>query len=109
MDIQGGMQADLYESMADAVTNAACVVCFMTQAYQDSDNCALELKFAKQSGVPIVPVMMEGPDESGRPWKAGNWLGIITAGMLWSPLHDAESFEENILLCPRPPWAVKRP
>ena len=50
---------------------------------QDSANCALELKFAKQTGVPIVSVMMEAPDSSGRPWQAGGWLGIITAGSLW--------------------------
>ena len=48
------MKADIYDSMAEGVTNAACLVCFMTQAYQDSANCALELKFAKQSGIPIV-------------------------------------------------------
>ena len=83
MDVDGGMQADIYDSMAEGVTNAACLVCFMTQAYQDSANCALELKFAKQSGVPIVPVMMEAPDSSGRPWQAGGWLGVITAGSLW--------------------------
>jgi hypothetical protein len=77
------MKADIYDSMAEGVTNAACLVCFMTQAYQDSANCALELKFAKQSGVPIVPVMMEAPDSSGRPWQAGGWLGVITAGSLW--------------------------
>ena len=65
------------------VSNAACVVCFMTQAYQDSQNCALELKFAKQSGVPIVAVMMEAPDSSGHVWKPGGWLGIVTAGILW--------------------------
>ena len=77
------MKADIFDSMAEGVTNAACLVCFMTQAYQDSANCALELKFARQSGVPIVPVMMEAPDSSGRRWKAGGWLGVITAGSLW--------------------------
>eukprot|EP01051_Picozoa_sp_SAG22_P015319 SAG22_NODE_1982_length_3207_cov_2.771557_3_plen_430_part_00 len=39
---------------------------------------------------------MEPPDESGRIWKAGSWLGIITAGMLYTPLHDPETFDENI-------------
>ena len=83
LDIDGGMKSDIFDSMAEGVTNAACLVCFMTQAYQDSANCALELKFAKQSGVPIVPVMMEAPDSSGRMWQAGGWLGVITAGSLW--------------------------
>ena len=34
MDIDGGMRSDIYDSMAEGVNNAACVVCFMTQAYQ---------------------------------------------------------------------------
>ena len=38
---------------------------------------------ATQTGVPVVPVMMEAPDASGRPWVAGGWLGIIMAGALW--------------------------
>jgi hypothetical protein len=96
MDIDGGMKSDIYDSMAEGVSNAACVVCFMTQAYQDSDNCALELKFAKQSGVPIVAVMMEAPDSSGRSWRAGSWLGVITAGSLWTPLYDASSHAEQV-------------
>ena len=56
MDIDGGMKSDIYDSMAEGVQGAACVLCFMTQAYQDSANCKLELKFAQQSGVPIIPV-----------------------------------------------------
>ena len=35
------------------------MLAFLTQKYQDSDNCKLELKFARQSGIPIVPVMLE--------------------------------------------------
>ena len=44
----GGMNGDIYQSMAEGVQGAACVICFMTQKYQDSENCQLELKFAKQ-------------------------------------------------------------
>jgi hypothetical protein len=51
MDIDGGMKSDIYDSMAEGVQGAACVVCFMTKAYQSSGNCKLELKFAQQSGV----------------------------------------------------------
>ena len=43
----------------------------------------LELQFAKQSGVPIVPVLMEDG------YSARGWLGIITAGTLWVPLYEA--------------------
>jgi hypothetical protein len=92
MDIDGGMQQDIYESMADGVENAACVVCFMSQKYQDSENCKLELKFAKQSGVAIVPVMVE----STKGWRPSGWLGIVTAGALWTNLRDDSDFEGSI-------------
>ena len=78
------MQQDIYESMAEGVENAACVVCFLSQKYQKSDNCKLELKFAKQSGVPIVPVMVE----KTKGWRASGWLGIVVAGALWTSLRD---------------------
>ena len=92
MDIDGGMQQDIYESMAAGVENAACVVCFLTQKYQDSENCKLELKFAKQSGVPIVPVMVE----STRGWRPSGWLGIVVAGALWTSLCDESEFDSSI-------------
>jgi hypothetical protein len=37
MDIDGGMKQDIYESMSEGVENAACVVCFISQRYQDSE------------------------------------------------------------------------
>eukprot|EP01052_Picozoa_sp_SAG31_P065240 SAG31_NODE_24067_length_490_cov_0.659847_1_plen_93_part_10 len=55
--------------------------------------CQLELKFAKQRGVPILPVMMQSEHASG--WVASGWLGIITAGALWTSLGD-HNFAENI-------------
>ena len=70
--------------------NAAAVVCFMSEAYESSANCALEAKFAQQSGVPLVPVMMQ------ENYSAAGWLGILTAGALWVPLHDSQSIDEGI-------------
>jgi hypothetical protein len=90
MDIDGGMQGDIYQSMAEGVQGAACIIAFMTQKYQDSENCQLELKFGKQSGVPIIPVMMQ------EGWKAGGWLGIVTAGCLWTPFFDETKFTSNL-------------
>ena len=90
MDIDGGMKSDIYDSMAEGVQGAACVLCFMTQAYQDSANCKLELKFAQQSGVPIIPVMMQ-PD-----FKAKGWLGILTSGSIWTPMYDVASVDDGI-------------
>ena len=90
MDIDGGMKSDIYDSMAEGVQGAACVVCFMTPAYQDSANCKLELKFAQQSGVPIIPVMMQAN------FTPSGWLGILTAGAIWVPLHSDADFQEGI-------------
>ena len=90
MDVDGGMQADIYDSMAEGVQNAAVLVCFMTKKYQESKNCALELKFAAQSGIPIVPVMMQ------EGFTASGWLGILTAGLLWTRLWDPTTFVEDV-------------
>ena len=91
MDISGGMGSDIYDSMAEGVSNAFVVVAFMSQKYQDSENCMLELKFAKQSGVEIIPVMMEGGG-----WRASGWLGLLTAGSLWTRMTDESQLEENV-------------
>jgi hypothetical protein len=92
MDIDGGMKIDVFDSMAEGVTGAAIILCFMSDKYENSQNCKLELKFARQTGVPIIPIMMEDPSK----WQAGGWLGILTAGSLWTPLYSDVGFEENI-------------
>ena len=72
-----------------------------------------QLKFAKQSGVEIIPCIMQGQS-----WKATGWLGLLTgetsallpltmdvrlnsdrsptAGCLWIKLADESSFEETV-------------
>jgi hypothetical protein len=90
MDIDGGMKNDIYDSMAEGVQDAACLICFMTQAYQGSVNCKLELKFAQQSGVPIIPVMMQAN------FAAKGWLAILTAGSIWTPMHDRASVPDGV-------------
>ena len=90
MDIDGGMKNDIYDSMAEGLQSAACVICFMSQAYQDSANCKLELKFAQQSGVPIIPVMMQAN------FAAKGWLAILTAGSIWTPMHESGSVLDGV-------------
>jgi hypothetical protein len=53
-------------------------------------NCKLELKFAQQSGVPIIPVMME-PN-----FAAKKWLGILTAGSIWTPMYKQSAVDAGI-------------
>eukprot|EP01047_Picozoa_sp_COSAG01_P050640 COSAG01_NODE_5138_length_4460_cov_2.442559_3_plen_533_part_00 len=85
------MQTDFHDSMAEGVTGAAVIVPFMTEKYQTSENCALELKRAKKCGVPIVPVMMQGGG-----WSSSGWLGLITAGTLWTPLYDKAALQAGV-------------
>jgi hypothetical protein len=83
--------------MAEGVENANVVVCFLTQKYQNSENCQQELQYTRSKNIPIVPVRLE------RDWKPTGWLGntlllntkklllnnsflswgLITAGLLW--------------------------
>ena len=44
---------------------------------KDSKNCKKELNYADAQNIDIVPVMAQ------KDWKATQWLGIITAGLLW--------------------------
>ena len=43
MDIFGGIQAALFEDMADAIENAFVVCAIITEKYQKSGNCEREL------------------------------------------------------------------
>eukprot|EP01052_Picozoa_sp_SAG31_P023141 SAG31_NODE_1886_length_6989_cov_6.914514_2_plen_52_part_00 len=42
----GGMQQNIYDSMAEGVTNADCIVCFMNKSYEESEKyiCSLCLR-----------------------------------------------------------------
>ena len=43
-DIDGGMQVNIYDSMAQGVSKAAVVIAFIDQRYQDSDNCTYSVQ-----------------------------------------------------------------
>jgi hypothetical protein len=51
----------------------------------------LEAKYAKQCGVSIVPVMIEGDG-----WKPSGWLALITAGALWVSLRQESQIEDSV-------------
>jgi hypothetical protein len=90
MDIDGGMSEDIYDSMAAGVAGAACVVALLSQSYQDSANCKLEFCFARDTGIPIIPVIVQPK------WKATAWLGLLTSSALWTPLHEPSSFYSDV-------------
>jgi hypothetical protein len=54
MDVDGGMAGDIYDSMAAGVSNAAVVVAFLSQRYQDSENCQV-------SAYAIAPICIHLP------------------------------------------------
>lgn len=63
--------------MAAGVEDAAVICAFMTPAYQASRSCKKELNYADSREVIIVPVMLAND------WEASEWLGLLTAGLLW--------------------------
>ncbi|CAM2723621.1 unnamed protein product [Rotaria socialis] len=79
------------DSMAEGVENAAVVVCFLSQKYQDSENCKKELQYAGSKHISMIPVYTQ------RGWKPSEWLGLITAGELWIDFRDINNkkFKES--------------
>eukprot|EP01046_Picozoa_sp_COSAG06_P039279 COSAG06_NODE_4620_length_4092_cov_389.018373_3_plen_248_part_00 len=112
------MKVNIYDSMAQAIAGSAVVVAFISQRYQvrvslharwpgcdssairrlnspavatqDSENCKLELTLAKQNKIPIVLVKMQ------ENWTAKEWLGVVTAGLLYTPMHDQATMQQNL-------------
>lgn len=58
--------------------------------YQESQNCKRELSYAFDQNVPVVPVM------TTRNWKAKEWLGLLTAGMLWIDFRETNNFNTRL-------------
>lgn len=90
MDIEGGIKGNINDSMALGVDGAAVVCPFMTAKYQESKNCKKELNYADAQDVEIVPIMAE------KSYKATQWLGIITAGMLWIDFRSTDNLPTRI-------------
>ncbi|CAF1081703.1 unnamed protein product [Adineta steineri] len=78
--------------MAEGVENASVVCCFMSPEYQESDNCKLELKYAQTRRKRILPCIVT----KQKGWKPSDWLGLITAGLLYVNFKDDS--EETIRL-----------
>jgi hypothetical protein len=74
--------------MAEGVGNAAVIIPFMTEQYEASTNCKLELKFSQQTGVPIVPVLMQ------KDYNPRGWLGLLTgATIVRCRVHSSVAIE----------------
>ncbi|XP_070846648.1 uncharacterized protein [Chaetodon trifascialis] len=93
MDIEGGVTGNINDSMAAGVEEAVVICPFMTPAYQASRSCKKELNYADTREVIIVPVMLANN------WEASEWLGLITAGLLWLDFRNAEKDDEHFEMC----------
>ncbi|KAJ8335643.1 hypothetical protein SKAU_G00389850 [Synaphobranchus kaupii] len=93
MDIEGGVSGNINDAMAAGVEEAAVVCLFMTPAYQASRSGKKELNYADSRGVPVVPVMV------AKNWEASEWLGLITAGLLWIDFRNSEKSDDHFEKC----------
>ncbi|XP_075251402.1 uncharacterized protein LOC142343901 isoform X2 [Convolutriloba macropyga] len=91
MDIEGGVQTNINDSMAFGVDNAIVVCPFMTAKYFQSKNCKKELNYADTQDKEIVPIMAQAD------FKPEGWLGLITAGLLWIDFRNATNVDKSIL------------
>ncbi|CAL8331135.1 unnamed protein product [Lota lota] len=93
MDIEGGVTGNINDAMAAGVEEAAVICPFMTPAYQASRSCKRELSYADSREVVTVPVML------AQNWEASEWLGLVTAGLLWVDFRNAETNNEHFERC----------
>ncbi|XP_030208076.1 uncharacterized protein LOC115540710 [Gadus morhua] len=93
MDIEGGVTGNINDAMAAGVEEAAVICPIMTPAYQASRNCKRELSYADSREVLTVPVML------AQDWEASEWLGLVTAGLLWVDFRNAETDDEHFESC----------
>ena len=67
------------DAMSDAVDGAAAVCFGVSAAYKESSNCRLEAQYAHQTGVDMIPMMMESPEK-----KVRGWLGKLPKTPFWA-------------------------
>jgi hypothetical protein len=58
-DIWGGMEGNTYESMATAIECSKIIIVVLSEKYQNSDNCKLELRYAVNRGKPFIFIHVE--------------------------------------------------
>ena len=96
MDKAGGIHGSIAGSMADAVENAAVIIPFMSEQYQESKACNQEIEYANDLGIDIVPIRAQKTRSDGKPYKATGRLGIITAGKLYVDFTNPEKYVQQV-------------
>ena len=81
---------EVYDMIAQGVHSAVCVVVFMSQQFEDSENCKLELTFAHSTGCAVLPCM------AAQEWRPSRWLAVATAELPITRLCDHATFEHGV-------------
>lgn len=84
---------NFYFSLAEGVENSCILVCFLTPAYQDSEYCKKELRYASELHKPILPILV-GSDDKTKKWKPSQWLGFSITDLIYL---DFTSIDQNNL------------
>jgi hypothetical protein len=88
MDVMGGMFSNVTAAMGEAVDGSAVVVPVLTERYEKSYNCKRELNYANDKRRPFVPVLAQ------QDYTPSGEVGVITAGLLWTPITPSMSDAE---------------
>ena len=108
MDNQGGIKTTVMECVAKGVQEAAVVVCFCTKDYQKSENCRIELNYAQELGISIIPVICD--ENYTRRQKAGDidaskwpcdWLGKAHRQSCVTFCNAKQLLPHKVLFTPR--------
>ena len=101
MDIQGGMKVNMMTAMSEGVENAAAIIPFCTEKYQNSQNCQTELSYAYEEKIPIIPVICDdgytkkqkrGEIKEPSKWPCG-WLAFSIAGRIYVDFRKNRDFD----------------
>ena len=82
--------ADVSDVIAQGVQCAVCVVIFMSQQFQNSDICKLELTFAHSTGCVVLPCL------TAQDWRPSGWLATATAGLAITHLYDPATHQYGV-------------
>ncbi len=78
--------SDLNEQLINGIQNSACIVCFITKKYSESENCKREISYASSLKKPLLIVMLENVSIKD--------LGSI--GFIINPLTRFNFYKEDL-------------
>jgi len=77
------MRRNVYDHMAEAIASSFIIVPLVSEAYESSENCKLELKMAQLNQKAIIPVKIE----DYRP-PTDSWLSLILSDRCYYKIFE---------------------